>query len=447
MKTIIVGAGVVGFEIACQLITDGHDVVIIEKNRERYKQIEKHLDCTTINESGTDIKILRQAGVQDADFFISVTESDEINMILCSIVTSEFPNCIKIARIRNLEYQNPKVVQNLGIDHVVNPEIEAVQTIINTIKHGATSDIHEFENADFQIRNIHVSEDSYFYDKTVWEIKQTLEKDFLIIGIIREGQLIIPNGSTVVEDNDLIYLIADEKTLDDIFTLEGRPKKQLKKIIIVGGNKIGQEIIYYMLKKKKQVTLIDKDPKVCKYIKEEFPNALVLTADITDETIFQEERLENYDLMITTTNNQELNILTSIYAKAIGIQRTMGLVVNSNYLKIANRLGLDAIISPKLSVIDKILRIVRKGNTKAVHSIFDGSTQIIEFLITENNKLIGKTLKEIDIPKDTLIVSRTRDNKAEIPHGNTQFQLHDIASVLVRANPESLNVVKKLFDS
>lgn len=445
MKVIIVGAGVVGFEIAKQLIIEGCDVIVIEKDRERYKYVDRHLDCTTINDSGTNIQVLRQANIEDADFFISVTESDEINMILCATVSSMFEKPCKIARIRNVEYQNLQVIKNLGIDYIVSPELEAFQSIINIIDHGATSDIHALENTRFQIRNIYVSDDSYFYNKSLIEIKKSLNKEFLIIGIIRNFELIIPKGNTVIQENDILYLLSNEHELNEIFQREGKSKKNVRKILVVGGNFLGRKILSYLVSKNKIVTMIDKSFQVCQEIQEEFPDVLTLTADITDESIFVEENLHSYDLIITVTNNQELNILTAVYAKAIGIKRAMGLVGNSNYLKIANRLGLDAIISPKLSVIDKILQIVRKDNTKSVHSIFDGNTQIIDMVLTETSRIIGKQLKDLDFPSDALVISITREEKSYIPNGNFQFQENDIVSILVKTTLEAVNSVKNLL--
>lgn len=445
MKVIIVGAGVVGFEIAKQLIIEGCDVIVIEKDRERYKYVDRHLDCTTINDSGTNIQVLRQANIEEADFFISVTESDEINMILCATVSSMFEKPCKIARIRNVEYQNLQVIKNLGIDYIVSPELEAFQSIINIIDHGATSDIHALENTHFQIRNIYVSDDSYFYNKSLVEIKKSLKKEFLIIGIIRNFELIIPKGNTVIQENDILYLLSNEHELNEIFQREGKSKKNVRKILVVGGNFLGRKILSYLVSKNKIVTMIDKSFQVCQEIQEEFPDVLTLTADITDESIFVEENLHSYDLIITVTNNQELNILTAVYAKAIGIKRAMGLVGNSNYLKIANRLGLDAIISPKLSVIDKILQIVRKDNTKSVHSIFDGNTQIIDMVLTETSRIIGKQLKDLDFPSDALVISITRGEKSYIPNGNFQFQENDIVSILVKTTLEAVNSVKSLL--
>lgn len=445
MKVIIVGAGVVGFEIAKQLIIEGCDVIVIEKDRERYKYVDRHLDCTTINDSGTNIQVLRQANTEDADFFISVTESDEINMILCATVSSIFEKPCKIARIRNVEYQNLQVIKNLGIDYIVSPELEAFQSIINIIDHGVTSDIHALENTHFQIRNIYVSDDSYFYNKSLIEIKKSLNKEFLIIGIIRDFELIIPKGNTVVQENDVLYLLSNEHELNEIFQREGKPKKNVRKILVVGGNFLGRKILSYLVSKNKIVTMIDKSFQVCQEIQEEFPDVLTLTADITDESIFIEENLHRYDLIITVTNNQELNILTAVYAKAIGIKRAMGLVGNSNYLKIANRLGLDAIISPKLSMIDKILQIVRQDNTKSVHSIFDGNTQIIDMVLSKTSRIIGKQLKDLDFPPDALVISITRGQKSYIPNGNFQFQEEDIVSILVKTTLEAINSVKNLL--
>ena len=445
MKIVILGAGTVGFQLARILTEEEKDVVLVEKDPQVAKYVTNHLDCLVINDEGNNVEILKQAGIEDADFFISVTHSDEMNIVSCMIVASEYNVPCKIARIRNRAYFSKANRTSFpGIDHLVHPEIEAAQAIINTVEHGATSDVKGFEYSDIQIRNILVDKDSFFDNKQLWEIKQSLGEEFLIVGISRKHDFIIPKGDTMVRAPDILYLIARKNNLESIFAKAGRPKKKLRKIMVVGASEIGSYVANHLLKLKKEVTLVDRSYKKSKELAVDFPGALVIHANISDENVFREERLHENDLIITTTDNQELNILTAIYAKAIGIKRAVALVANNNYLQIANKLGLDATISPKISSVDAILRLIRVGNVKQVHSIFDGSTGIIELFIDDNSPVVNQAIKDIVLPPDTLIVSVRRDKKMSIPDGNFVIEKDD--TVVVVAKKEALPAMEKIFN-
>ena len=223
MKVVILGAGVVGYQIAKNLINEGKDVVIIERDSDRAKIVSSQLDCIVINDEGNNVNTLKRAGIRSADYFLSVTDSDEINMINCGIVASEFNVPIKIARIRSLDYSTSRIFNKefMGIDYTVNSEVETARAIQTTIKHGATSDVLLFENSTVQMKNIQVHKNSFFKNKTLIEIRQKSTERFLIAAIIRNGEMIIPYGNTVIKEDDNIYILAKKEKMTDIFTLAG----------------------------------------------------------------------------------------------------------------------------------------------------------------------------------------------------------------------------------
>ncbi len=436
MNIVILGAGIVGSQVAGQLISEGHDVVLIEKSSERAKYASTHLDCMVINEEGNNLDTLRKARIERADFFLSVADSDEVNMIACGLVESEFDVPIKIARVRNLDYSRARIVEKsfLGIDFIVNSEVETARLIANTVGLGATSDVMLFENTDVLMRNYIIDKKSFFKNRQIKNIKGSIKiKDkFLIAGISRADEFIIPTGDTTMREGDNVYILATKQTLTKIFIESGKKSEKFEKILIVGGGRIGTLVASYLIRTGRKITVIDPDYERCKLLAEQFPDALILNVDISDEDIFDEEKLYKYDLVITTTNQQELNILTAAYSKSLGIRRAVALVNQTNYLPISSQLGIDVTVSPKNSTVDAIMKFIRRGNIKSVHSLFHGRAEVIEFSISEKSGLIGKSLKEIELPPDCLILTIIRGSINEIPDGNFKILADDAVITIVK---------------
>ena len=447
MRILIIGAGEIGYTIAEQLILEGKDVVLVEKNPEKAKYVSNHLDCMVLTGEGTSTDILKEAGIENTDIFISVTNSDEVNMISCFIVANEFNVPLKLARVRNLEYSKTRMFTKtrIGIDFVVNPEFEAAKSIINTVEQGATSDVFSFEDMDIQFRDIFVDEESILAGKKIKYVRSFADGDFLIAGILRENDVVIPHGDTIILNDDHLFVVGTKKTINQFMLKSGIKRKKLKKILIAGGGNIGSIVADILSFRGRKVTLVDKDYEVCKNLAEKYPEVTVLNGDISDSVFFEEEQLGDYDLVITTTSNEELNILSAIYAKTLGVTRSIALVNKSNFIKISKSLGIDATISPKLSSASAILRFIRKGNVKGVNTIFDGKAEAIEFNISENNYLSGKTLKDLKLPDRTLIVAVLRDGKGIIPDGNFLIKPKD--NVIIFANKESIaELEEKIID-
>ena len=429
MKIVVAGAGEVGFHIASNLIEEGKDVVLIEKNPARAKYAASHLDCMVVVGEATDPSTLREAGIAQAEAFISATDYDEVNMITCFIVASEFEVPVKIARVRNVSYSKTRIFGDKlnGVDYVVNPEIEAAKTITATVQHGAASDIFLFEDINIQLRDIIVDDASFFCGKTLKQIKKELKEEFIVAGIMRDEEIIIPHGDTVVEDKDHIFIVATTRTFVQILKKTGIQTKKLKSIIILGGAKVGYHVADMLIKQGKSIKIIDKDYELCKKLSADFPSALVLNADISDERIFEEEQLAHSDAIITTTHNEELNILAAIYGKSKGIRRAVALVNKMNYVTIADDLGIDSTVSPKVSSVNAILKYIRKGSVKSVYKIFNGMAEVTEFFVHTKAEVAEKAIKDIKLPKGSLILAVSRDGTNFIPDGNFVLKGGDIA--------------------
>lgn len=445
MKAIIFGAGAVGFQLAKVLIAEEYDVVIIEKDSERARFISSKLDCMVINQEGTLISTLKDAGVETARFFISVTNSDEVNIVSCGVVATEFNVAIKIARVRNVDYSRSNFLKKnfMGIDYIVNPEVEAAAIISSTVAVGASSDVMMFENTDVQIRNYVVNRASFFFNKPLKKIKKYLKERFLIAGVVRDEEFIIPSGETVIAENDNIYIFAEREDISRLFMDLGRKSEKNDSVVIVGGTMIGTLVCQELINSGTKVAIIDKDRLLCEELSEKFPDALVINSDISEEGLFEEEQLEGYDLIILATNNEELNILTALYAKSAGIKRAMALVTKSNYAQIAKKLNIDSIVSPKLSTVDAILKFVRRGDIKSVHSLFNEKAEVIEYHVDESSPACSKKVMELKRPEGTLILSVIRAGENKIPDGNFILDAGD--RVITIAASESVERLAKVF--
>ncbi|TFG57673.1 MAG: potassium transporter, partial [Spirochaetales bacterium] len=242
MKIIITGAGMLGTKLAKELINAKYDVVVIEKSMEQVQRLSSQLDCLILNDEGNRREALLQAGLEQADFFIAVTESDEVNMISCGLVKSLHPSTVTIARVRSLEYS---VLENLegpflgGIDHILNPDLEAARSILRAVEYGATSDILSFDFSAVQIRNLVITESSAFLGRSIKDMRDTLDLEFLVAVLLHNNHYIIPTGTTSIHEGDTLYLIGPGETLEKIFEKAGKQKPSISRVVIVGGGKIG----------------------------------------------------------------------------------------------------------------------------------------------------------------------------------------------------------------
>ncbi|MDC7224379.1 MAG: NAD-binding protein, partial [Spirochaetales bacterium] len=213
MYIVILGAGRIGYQLARQLIDEGKNVALIESDKDTARDVLARLDCLVVNDNGTSLEALKKAGIQKADAFVSVTDFDEVNMIACGLVSSEFEKPVTIARVKNVDYSRTKLLAYpfLGIDYIINPEIEAAKAILRAVENGARSDVMLFDNKTFQIRDLVVKADSLFQGRPLQEIRQELEFKFLVAVILRDDYYIIPTGTTTFRENDKIYILSTEE--------------------------------------------------------------------------------------------------------------------------------------------------------------------------------------------------------------------------------------------
>ncbi len=469
MDIVILGAGRVGFQLARQLVDENRDVAIIEKDPERAKRAADVLDCLVINEEGNRAGALKQAGIQRAQYFVGVTDSDEVNLITCGMVANQFHVPNQIARVLNPDYSGAAASEHsfLGIDYINNPETEVTRAITTAIERGAVSDIMLFEESDLQIRSISIGADSVLNNRSVEEARDVLQASFLFVVVLRGSEYIIPTGEargeTRFRENDKLYLLATEPEFDKIFSRIGKARVSLDRIVITGGGRIGQQVIEHLLgearrphtllgrlfrsvshiRGRRKITVIESDYQTCKTISERFPEVLVLNSDISDERFEEDEQLSKADLLIATTENQELNIVSAVFAKGLGVKRTVALVNRAGYVHVASSMGIDVAISPVDSMVSAMLRHITKDNVRRVHSISGANIDIVELSVEPDSRVVGKKIREVKLPPDSLIIAVSREGSNIIPDADMSLRMAD--HLITIARKDSIPKLEEIF--
>jgi trk system potassium uptake protein TrkA len=448
----------VGTQLARHLIREKHDVSLIESNEERARYASNRLDCMVLHNEGNSLRVLEEAGLAKADALVCVTDSDEVNMIICGIAASRHPDLLKIARVRNDDYirlfpsakeyggkhnfpGNPRI---LGIDHFVHPDVEASRSVLNAVEHGAMGDILAFANTSYELGSVDIARDSPFDGLALKDFRTLVKGEALVTLVERGGESILPSGATVLARGDRVHVLTKENEMDHIFKLAGRSERPLRKIGIVGGGRVGALIAEGLLnqenngeqkkglpffsffktlipKNSRRVLIIEEDYGLCKELAARFPEALILNEDISDESFVAEERIDDLDLIITATSDQALNMIAAIYLKSRGVRRAIAMVTGSGYAAIARQLGVDVVIPMKSVVVDSILSHLMGGGVKGVHRIGDGSIDIIEIDVGQGSPAAGTPLPDFRLPEGGLVMLVNRGDLSFIPRGDYTF--------------------------
>lgn len=464
MTVVIVGADRVGTRLAKILIEEKMDVIIFEQDPEKAAAASGALDCLVLNKDGMNPDHLREANIDKADYFICLTGSDERNMIACGLVNREFDIPNKIARVHNINFTHTSILEKsfLGIDYIVNPELEAAKAIISKIEHGATGDIMLFENSIFQIRSLYVSKESIFAGKQVKDIRSLVPMKILLALIMKEDGYVVPKGDTLIEEGDLLYIMGTEENLSVLLAKEGKTRVELNKMIIVGGNAISTFICDYFYKKgkinrnknnfwnmwagsqvRKNIAIIDRDYDLCKELAARFPEALILNEDISDENVLEDEGLTDGDLIVAATNNQELNIVTAVYAKSLGIKKSLALVNKTSYLHIASSLGIDVPVSLNYSTLQGILSFIRRKNIKNSYTIPESDIEVVQIQVSETSMVAGMKIMDISLPSQTLLLAVRSGTEDILPGGNYEIKKDDNIILLVKK--DNIEKIQSIF--
>ena len=423
MNFIIVGAGEVGYHLASRLSQEKMDVVVIEKDKEKVKRVIDTLDVQTIHGSGSSVEILKQAGVEDADMLIAVTNSDEVNMISCLVASAQSKVPMKIARIRNPEYAQDVGIlgeKHLNIDLAINPELEMVRTISRLVEIPDATDVVEFAEGRVRITGIKVDPHSYVIGKKLQNLDKENEKhDIIIAAIFRDDKVIIPRGDDIIQENDLVYAVTEANKILTITNYFKEKERRAQRVMILGGGEIAIELAQRFEKRNIKTKIIEHNEQRCLEIAEKLEKTIVLRGDGTDRELLEEENIKDVDVFITISESEQTNILVSLLAKRLGAKKVISLINNLSYTSLVSNIGVDVVISPHLSAISRILQFIRKGKVLSVASFHKENAEAIEIVALETSDLVNKPLRDIKFPRGAIIGAVARGKEIIIPTGDT----------------------------
>lgn len=429
LKIVIVGAGQVGFHIAHQLALENKDVVIIDKDPEAIRHISEHIDVQALTGSGSSPVVLQEAGISNADILLAVTDSDETNLTSCLVTNIIAPRIKKFARLRNGDYDtffhrfhdNPPF-----IDTVINPEIEVVRSIDKLMSVPGAVDVGEFSDGRIQFVGMNIDDNSPIAGIRLADISIRIGRPSPLIGaIIRDDQLIIPNGSDRVLPKDVVYFISEKHRLLETLHVFNQHTKPIRRALIVGAGRIGLRLARLLEKKSIATKIIEKSPTRCAQLAEELNKVIVLQGDGTDQRLLNEENIQDSDIVISLTSDDQTNILISLLAKNLGVGKTITKLTKFSYFPLMTAIGIDQVVSPRLSAINTILQYIRRGKVLSAIMIKGEQAEAIEAIAEESSAIVGKPLKNISFPKGALITGIIRNDQIIIPSGSSVIEPND----------------------
>ncbi len=429
MKIVIVGAGEVGYHIAARLASENKNVVVIDKNQDALRRITDDLDVQVLNGSGSDPGVLKKAGIREAEIMLAVTDSDETNLIACLMVSLISPATKKLARLRSASYdpfhhtfqkETPK------IDTIINPEVEVVNAIRRLMNIPGAVDVGEFADGAVHYVGLRLDEDSPMNNVRLIDFVDRFGDDRpLLAAIIRDNDVIVPRGSSWMQAGDLVYFVCKKDRLEFTLNLFGMAMAPLHRVLIVGGGRIGERLAKRLESESVNTRIIEADFDRCQELSEIMEKTIILHGDGSDQKIFIEENIKDVDVVASVTSDDETNILVSLLAGSLGAKSTITRINKFSYFPLLSTIGIEKVVSPRLSAISSILQNIRRGKVLSAISVFGERAEFIEAIALETSDITKKPLKKLSFPKGAILVCIMREDEIIIPTGNSLVQPKD----------------------
>ncbi len=441
LKIIVVGAGKVGDTLVNRLAEEGHNLVIIDKNVDRLTELANLCDCMGIIGNGASHEVLEEAGVSSADLFISVTESDELNLLCCMIAKQFNKRLATIARVRNPDYgkEVPYLRSKLSLDMIINPEYEAAVEAARILFLPAAISINSFAHGSAEIVKIKIPEGNVLDGKTVAYLGSNYTNDLVIVGVERGDDVTIPNGAFELSAGDIISFVATRKVCHTFLKSIGFKTNSVRSTIMIGGGKSAFYLADQLIKTGIDVKIIEKDLKRCDELSELLPKATIINGDGINEALLEESGIRDVDSVVAMTGIDEENIMLSLFARQIskGI-KSVTKINKISFTDVINRLDLGSVIYPKQITAEAIIGYARAkqasigSNVEVMYHLFDEKAEAIEFKVMENSNATGKQLKEMKLKPNTLVSFINRSGKIIIPKGDDSIEVGDSVMIVTK---------------
>ena len=451
MKILILGAGQVGASAAYHLSREEtNEVTVVDKRADVLRELQDRLDIRTVVGHAAYPEVLERAGANDVDIIVALTDTDETNMIACQVAYTMFHTPTKIARIRSAEYMNSKQLFSqdaIPIDVRISPEQLVCEYIEQLILYPGASQVLDFADGRVRLVGARADRDGLLVGQRIATLKEHIpNSEARIAAIYRNGKPVVPDGDTVIQENDEVFFISDRKDIRVFMSEMRRLEDPVRRVVIAGGGNIGVRLAL-ALEHTNQVKIIERDPERARNISEQLNKAIVLVGDAADEELLLEENIDSVDVFCALTNSEEANILSSMLAKQLGAHKVMALINRVSYVDLVEASSIDIAISPQQITIGSLLAHVRRGDVVKVHSLRRGAAEAIEAIAhgsPEESKVVGRAIGNIDLPKGASIVALVRGNQVIIAHHDTVVERDDHV-ILFLTDRRKIESLEKLF--
>ena len=424
MKIVIIGAGKVGELLCRDLSLEGNDIILVEQDAKILEKILANNDIMGFVGNGVSYDTQMEAEVPKADVFIAVTEKDEIN-IIASVIAKKLGAKYTIARVRSTDYSSQLefMTDSLGIDLVINPELEAAKDIKQNIDFPDALNVESFLDGRLKLVEFQIDENSPIAGVSLFDFKQKYFPHLLVCIIKREDKVIIPSGNNFIKAGDRIYITGSNSEIIKFQDALGKNNKKIKSAFIIGAGIISHYLVQEFLKDKIQVKIVELNPKKANKFSEYLPQATIINADGSNVDVLKEENFKNYDSCISITGIDEVNMFISIYAKKIGIKKIITKLNKLSFVDILGENSFQSIITPKKIIADNIVKVVRsiaskkKNLIENLYRLENNKVEAVELLINSKSRVSNIPLKDLKIKKNLIIAYIIRNNVAIFPKG------------------------------
>jgi trk system potassium uptake protein TrkA len=450
VKIIILGAGQVGSNLAESLVAENNDITVIDLDTTRLALLQDRFDLRTVRGHAAHPSVLKQAGAEDADMLVAVTQNDETNLVACRIASTLFNVPTRIARIRSNDFLGLVpgfLAEHFGVNDVISPEEEVTNTLRRLIEHPEALQVLDFANGKVRLVAVRAYHGGPLVGHELQDIKRHMPNvECRIPAIYRRDRGIVPKGITVIEPGDEVFFLARKQDIPSVMRELRRMERPVKKVMIAGGGNIGRRLAA-RIEREYDVKVIDHNKTVSNLLAEQLHHTLVLQGDATDEDLLDQENVAAMDVFCALTNDDEDNIMSALLAKRMGASRVIALINRSAYVDLVQGGEIDVAISPAQATVGPLLSKIRRGDMVAVHSLRRGAAEVLEVAVhgdAKTSRVVGRRISEIDLPDGATIAALIRDNDVIIAHHDTLVEAEDHL-ILFALNKRIIPKVEKLL--
>lgn len=439
LKIIIVGCGKVGANLVDQLSKEGHDITVIDKKAEKIQDITNIYDVMGFVGNGASYSTQMEAGIEETDLIIAVTDSDELNLLCCT-VAKRVGKCAAIARVRTPDYSEETgyLREQLGLALIINPELEAAREVARILYLPTALEVNSFAHGQAELVKFKVPEGNLLNGLSLAYLGKNITNDILICAVERNGEVYMPNGDFVLQSGDVVSFVSERHIARDFLKQIGLATRQVKDTMIIGASKAAYYLAKELLNMGISVKIIEKEKENCESLSVKLPKAIIINGDGTDPDILKEEGIETVQSFIPLTGIDEENIMLTLYAKQVSKAKVVTKINRVNYKQVINNLDLGSLVYPKYITSEAIIAYVRAkknsmgSNIETLYHMFDSRVEAIEFIVEENSKVSGVPIKDLKLKKDVLISFINHNGHIIIPTGNDEIEDGDTVMIVTK---------------